>query len=174
MRFSLRARSVATRGLSLASVLIASTFLTGAAVPGRPAPALNATSARGVRVNLAGLRGSVVVVDFCASWCVPCRAEVPFLDGLSQRFAARGLVVLAVSVDEVPEHFAAFNHELRPTFAMIHDAQHTIVEAWSPESLPDTFVVDRSGTVIAEHRGYTAQGAASLEREVIAALARSE
>ncbi len=155
-------------------VLAASSVLTGAAAPGRPAPALSARAANGSLVDLASLRGRVVVVDFCASWCAPCRAELPLLDGLSQRLGPRGLVVVGVSVDEVADNFRDFNREQRTSFAMIHDAQHVIAEVWAPASLPDTFVIDRGGRVIAEHRGFTSQGVAQLERDVLDALARPE
>jgi cytochrome c biogenesis protein CcmG/thiol:disulfide interchange protein DsbE len=143
-------------------------LLLGAATPGEPAPALTGVSQRGAPVLLARLRGRVVVVDFWASWCEPCRRAFPTLDSLAQRHGARGLTVVGVSVDDEAASYQRFVAELRPGFAVVHDASHQIAERWSPPSMPTTYVVGRDGRVRA---ALTGDGLQHLEAQVVAALA---
>ncbi len=138
-------------------------------VPGDAAPVLNGLTLDGGRVNLAALHGQVVVVDFWASWCEPCRHSFPALDALARRYSARGLVVVGVSVDDELANCQRFVHELHPGFAILHDASHAITERWSPDAMPTTFVIDRSGRVAAVVQGVPADEH-TLERAVVTAL----
>jgi len=151
-----------------ASALL-STLLVAAATPGQPAPPLDAPAMRGGAVSLARLRGRVVVVDFWASWCEPCRRAIPTLDALARRHGARGLTVVGVSVDDDAANAARFARELRPSFPLVHDASHQIAERWAPPAMPTTYVVGRDGVVTAVLTGDAIQ---QLERHVAAALAR--
>jgi peroxiredoxin len=98
-------------------------------------------------VDVAALRGRVVVVDFCASWCEPCRRSLPRLQALERRHRAAGVTVLAVSVDDSRADAERFVHETGVTFPVVHDATHGIAEAWSPAAMPTTVVIDRQGVV---------------------------
>ncbi|MFO0652866.1 MAG: TlpA disulfide reductase family protein [Polyangiales bacterium] len=138
-----------------------------AASRGEPAPPLDAPTLRGPRVSLERLRGRVVVVDFWASWCEPCRRSFPVLEGVSQRYAARGVTVIGVSVDDEAANCQRFVRELRPTFSVVHDASHQIAERWSPQSMPTTYVIGRDGVVAAVLTGDEAQ---QVEARVVAAL----
>lgn len=139
-----------------------------AASPGQPAPVLEASATRG-RVSLERLRGRVVVVDFWASWCEPCRRSFPTLDDLARRYAARGVTVVGVSVDDDPANFQRFVRELRPSFPVVHDASHQIAERWGPASMPTTYVIGRDGVVVAALTGDEVQ---QVEARVAAALGR--
>ncbi len=143
-------------------------LLVAAASPGQPAPALEACSPRG-HVSLERLRGRVVVVDFWASWCEPCRREFPMLDDLSRRYAARGLTVVGVSVDDDAANYQRFVRELHPSFSVVHDASHQIADRWGPASMPTTYVIGRDGVVVAALTGADVQ---QLEARVVAALGR--
>lgn len=151
----------------LASVVVFACLV--AAVPGERAPALRATGVRGERVALESLRGRVVVVDFWASWCEPCRREFPVLEGLAARDGARGLTVVGVSVDEDLANCQRFVRELHPSFAIVHDGRHALAEAWAPPSMPTTYVIDRQGNVADVLTGADVQ---QIEARVNAALAR--
>ena len=155
--------------MSRALYVLLFTLLLGAANPGQPAPALNATSSRAEPISLERLRGRVVVVDFWASWCEPCRRAFPTLDALARRHAASGLTVIGVSVDDEAASFQRFVRELRPSFPVVHDATHQIAERWSPPAMPTTYVIGRDGVVAAVLVGEDIQ---HLEARVLAALGR--
>lgn len=140
-----------------------------AASPGQPAPALEGPALRGGPVSLERLRGRVVVVDFWASWCEPCRRSFPVLDGLARRHAAAGLTVVGVSVDDELANAQRFVRELRPSFPVLHDASHQIAERWSPPSMPTTYIIGRNGSVLAVLTGDEIQ---QLDARVTAALGR--
>lgn len=144
-------------------------LLLAAATPGQPAPPLAASALRGAPVSLERLRGRVVIVDFWASWCEPCRRAFPTLNALSARYGERGLTVVGVSVDDEAASARRFVDELRPTFPIVHDATHQIAERWSPPSMPTTYVVGRDGRVIAALTGEDIQ---QLEARVLDALGR--
>ena len=140
-----------------------------AAVPGERAPTLSGTTLRGEHFALDSLRGRVVVVDFWASWCEPCRRSFPTLEGLSQRLGSRGVTVVGVSVDDEVTNYRQFAHDFRPTFPIMHDATHAIAERWSPPSMPSTYVINREGVVVAV---LTGSDVSQVESRVLAALGR--
>lgn len=158
------------RGASVCLVLLCCVFALWGATPGQRAPALQATTLHGQRMDLTTLRGRVVLVDFWASWCEPCRRWFPVLQSLSQRYASRGLVVIAVSVDQDPANCRRFVNELRPGFPIVHDRDQRIVAQWAPDTLPTTYLIDRAGIVRWVHHGSTEADSRSLERQVLAAL----
>jgi len=122
----------------------------GAVDVGRPAPALVVRLLNDQPFDLSTARGRVVVVNFWASWCPPCRAEIPLLDAFYRRYRARGLDVLGVSRDrardrpEVLKAAASFSYPA----AMASDA--TADGFGSPRGLPVTVVVDAGGVVRAK------------------------
>ena len=152
------------------SLLRASLFgILIAAVPGESAPTLSGTTLRGEHLTLDALRGHVVVVDFWASWCEPCRRSFPTLEALSQRLGPRGVTVVGVSVDDEVANCQQFVHDFRPTFPIMHDATHAIAERWSPPSMPATYVLNREGVVVAV---LTGADVSQVESRVLAALGR--
>ena len=117
---------------------------------GHPAPAFELPSLNpgGPRVSLASLRGKVVVIDFWASWCHPCVQALPELDSLQQQYAARGLQVLAVSVDEESGPALQVLGSGTHRFTSLHDADSSVSGQYGIDStLPATVVIDRQGTV---------------------------
>lgn len=111
--------------------------------------------------------GKVVVIDFFASWCGPCKSSIPALSKLQAEYAARGVVVIGVGIDEQAEKHTAFVARLAPKFATVHDRGQQLVRAVEVPSMPTTFIVGRDGRVRLRHTGY--HGAAT-EREWRAAL----
>jgi thiol-disulfide isomerase/thioredoxin len=136
--------------------------------PGQPAPALKLVDIDGKAHDLAALKGKVVVVNFWATWCPPCRREMPALERL--RLALPDVVVLAVDVGEDADTVFAFSgtQEPAPEFALLLDQDSAAMQAWRVKGLPSTFVVAPDGSL-----AYRAVGGREFDHpEVLAQLRR--
>ena len=143
----------------------------GAAPPPAAAPRLELPDRDGRTVRLADLLGRVVVVDFWASWCGPCKQSFPDLDALYAELQDRGLSVLAVSVDEKRSEADAFLASRPHRLTVLFDPPAKAAEAFGVEGMPTTFVVDRRGLVRARHEGYTPKVARAIRDRVLELLA---
>jgi peroxiredoxin len=138
---------------------------------GQPAPALVARQFDGQIIDLGALHGHVVVLNFWASWCTPCRAEMPALDALAREFQARGVTVIGLSVDDHHDRRDALKaaKALSYSLGMLSEAQRN--DFGAPRSLPLTYVIGADGvirTVLSANRGTVS--AATLRAAVIALL----
>ncbi|MCB1759589.1 MAG: TlpA family protein disulfide reductase [Gammaproteobacteria bacterium] len=125
------------------------------ALSGRPsAPAFDLFDIEGRRHRLEAYRGRVVVVNFWAIWCPPCRAEMPSLQRAWRQLRERDIVLLAVDVGESGERVAAFAAKQALDFPLLLDERAAVFDSWRVPGLPTTFVIDRSGRL-----AYRASGA---------------
>jgi thiol-disulfide isomerase/thioredoxin len=155
----------------MAAWLAAATAWAGGWKAGDALPDLGGFGLDGKRPELAG---KVVIIDFWASWCDPCRAAFPVLDGLHAELAKRGLVVIGVNVDEDAAAMERFLKARPVSFAIVRDARQRLVEAAAPPSLPMSIVVDRRGVIRFTHAGFRAKETpAEWRREVTALLAEA-
>lgn len=121
-------------------------------IPGTPpAPALRLTDADERTVDLAALRGKVVLVNFWATWCPPCRTEFPSLGRVRKRFDPARFEVLAVNVGEDAE--TVFSFTGHTAFPVLFDPDSKAMAGWSVRGLPTTFLVDRQGRLAAKAVG---------------------
>lgn len=99
--------------------------------------------------TLASYRGQVVLLNIWATWCAPCRAEMPSIERLHREFGPRGLKIVAVSVDDPGQQKAVrdFVRELGLTFEVLHDPTHDIQKAYQTTGVPETFVLGRDGVI---------------------------
>jgi thiol-disulfide isomerase/thioredoxin len=98
--------------------------------------------------------GNVAIVDFWASWCAPCKASFPAYGRLNAAFSGKGLVILAVSVDEDTADYSRFVHRYSPAFPVTLDRGHVLVSKVSVPTMPTCYVLDRQGRVRFIHAGY--------------------
>ena len=147
--------SPAPAGAILAGVLLLATGLAPrtwagpAPAEGLPAPTLAGRSFSGEAFDLGGLRGKVVVLNFWASWCGPCRSEMPLLDALQRDYRERGVVVLGLSADDRHDRNDALAASQGVAYltGMLTDCSNNGFGA--PQVLPLTYIIDRKGTVSA-------------------------
>ena len=111
-------------------------------------------SLEGSNFRLEEYRGQVVLINFWASWCGPCRQEMPLLDRLHQRYLDTGFAVLGVNVEGEEAPARALIDKIPVTFPVLIDEGQAVSELYRLEAMPSTVVVDRDGVVRYIHRGY--------------------
>jgi thiol-disulfide isomerase/thioredoxin len=111
----------------------------------RPAPPLDLPQLDGARWTLARARGQVLVLNFWASWCEPCRSELPSLEGLAARHEAQGLQVLAINFREGEATLQRFVAGQGLTLTVLRDSDGSAAKAWQVRLFPSTVVVGRDG-----------------------------
>jgi cytochrome c biogenesis protein CcmG/thiol:disulfide interchange protein DsbE len=101
-----------------------------------------------------GLKGKVILLDFWASWCEPCKASFPVMDELQKRYGPKGLVVVAINVDEKRTDMEAFLKKNTASFAVLRDAAQKLVAQADVATMPSSFVIDQAGKVRFVHTGF--------------------
>lgn len=103
----------------------------------------------GKQVKLSALRGRVVLVNFWATWCPPCRREMPSLERLSRQMSGQPFIILAVNVGEDPDIVFPFTGTLEPapTFPLLFDRNSSVLRSFQVKGLPTSFIVDKSGRI---------------------------
>jgi len=140
------------------------------AAPGGAFPSLASAGLAGA--SLPETSGRVVLYDFWASWCAPCKASFPVYSRIQSDYAARGLVIVAVGVDDTASAFATFVARMKPSFATVHDARHALVATVQVPTMPTSYLVDRAGKVRFMHPGFHGdQTDRDLRREIDLLLA---
>jgi thiol-disulfide isomerase/thioredoxin len=161
----------------LVTPFLATTFLGGCGresasseVSGKPgAPAFSAKTLKGDVFDLAAETGKVVLLDFWATWCPPCRDSIPALERLHEKYGARGLVVLGIT-NEDPDHVATFVKENKMTYTVAAGpAQDAVLLKYQIEALPTSVVIDKQGRVRSFEAGFT-PGAGGTEDKLDALL----
>lgn len=140
---------VTARGTRPASLTVA---LARGQTPPAPAFVLPRLDGEGT-VSLEALRGKVVVLNFWASWCVPCRDEAPALEATWQRYKDRGVVVLGVNVQDLVPAAQRFLRETATTFPTVRDKDNTVYRAYGLTGVPETFFIDRAGRIVRKFPG---------------------
>lgn len=120
--------------------------------PGNAFPSLAAAGLSGGR--LPETAGRVVLVDFWASWCAPCKASFPTYSRLQSDYAARGLVVVAVGVDDSISAYQGFVARLKPAFTTLYDSRRKLVGLVQVPTMPTSYLLDRGGRVRFMHPGF--------------------
>lgn len=139
---------------------------------GLPVPAYSALSLAGDTVSLADLRGKVVLLNTWATWCHPCRDEIPELQALHEKYAARGLEVVGVSVDTdgADQAIREFMRDYRMTYPVWRDPGERVSAQFHTVGVPTTFLIDRGGVLRWRKTGPIRPGDAALSAALEQAL----
>ncbi len=160
--------------LATAVVALGCEGRTGREMPqvGRPVPEYSARSLAGDSVSLAGMRGSVVLLNIWATWCAPCRDELPVLQALYDQYRERGFEIVGVSVDQRGEQRAIqrFIDDYGLTYPIWHDPEERVTSTFFAIGVPATYLVDRDGTLRWQRVGPVHENDPSLIPALEAAL----
>lgn len=140
--------------------------------PGQKAADFDLPALQGGRVSLRQHQGKVVLIDFWASWCEPCKRELPELEKLGRELGPRGLVILAVNIDEQRANAERMARQLGLTLPVALDPDGKVAGTWDPPKMPTSYLVDRKGVVRFVHAGFDGPpDVARLRRELEQLLA---
>lgn len=133
--------------------------------------ALPAFELQDIAGNRVETEGKVVLVDFWASWCAPCKESLPELDALYLKYKDKGFTVVAFSQDETAKAMQRFLARAAPSFPVVSDAEHRFASAAKVAAMPSSYLVDRQGLVRYAHRGWRGdETKTELERQIAALL----
>ena len=118
------------------------------------APNFTLKSNTGKNVKLSELRGQVILLNFWASWCGPCRQEMPLLEKLHKRYKALGFTVLGVNVEEDPRKAKTLLKDISVSFPILFDTSNKVSKQYKVSAMPSTVMIDRDGNMRYLHKGY--------------------
>lgn len=153
------------------SVLLAFAALSTASINKTLAPDFTLKSHTGENIKLSELRGQVVMINFWASWCGPCRQEMPLLDALYARYEPLGFTLLGVNVEEDPGKAKSMIDDLSLGFPILFDSENSVSKQYEVIAMPSTVIVDRDGKIRYIHHGYK-PGDENKYQDIIRAVIR--
>ena len=134
--------------LAISLAALATTTPTG------PAPAFTLASRAGQEVSLAQYKGQVVMLNFWASWCGPCRQEMPLLEDIYKKYSKMGFTLIGVNVEPDSKAAEGFLKQTPVSFPVIYDKDSAVSKAYDVSGMPSTVIIDRKGNLRFLHHGY--------------------
>ncbi len=122
----------------------------------------------GKKVSLSQFKGKVIILDFWATWCVPCKAEIPGFIDLQKKYGAKGLQIVGVSVDDSMPTAKKYAGDMKMNYpVLLAEGKDDILKAYGPiDSIPVSVVIDRQGKIASRHNGIAAMDV--FEKEISA------
>ncbi|MEL0586679.1 MAG: TlpA disulfide reductase family protein [Candidatus Thiodiazotropha sp. (ex. Lucinoma kazani)] len=118
-----------------------------------PAPDFN-LQGEDAPVSLSQFKGKVVLLDFWASWCVPCRASFPWMSELQNKYQSLGLEVIAINVDKDPSLAEAFLSKVQAEFTIAFDPKGDVASQYGLKGMPASYLIDKQGRILQSHIGF--------------------
>jgi cytochrome c biogenesis protein CcmG/thiol:disulfide interchange protein DsbE len=131
-----------------------------------PAAPLSATE----NFDVEAYAGKVVVLDFWASWCVPCRRSFPWLNAMHEKYSDDGLVIIGVNLDMERADAERFLQEYPASFTILYDDKQELARQFEVVAMPSSYVIGRDGQVIARHMGFKVKQQDEYESIIVEAL----
>ena len=118
------------------------------------APDFTLKSRSGKNLRLSDFRGQVLLINFWASWCGPCRQEMPLLENLYKRYGKLGFTILGVNVDTDSTKANTYLKDVSVSFPIVYDITNAVSKSYNVNAMPTTVIVDRNGNMRFLHQGY--------------------
>ena len=125
-------------------------------------------------LDLAQYEGKVVVLDFWASWCVPCRRSFPWWNTMQAKYGDEGLVIIGVNLDNDLQEAAKFLDEFSADFAIHYDQGKVLAKQYNVQAMPSTYILGRDGELITRHFGFKVKQQDDYEAVLVGALQAGE
>jgi thiol-disulfide isomerase/thioredoxin len=138
----------------LAATLLLALPASGAGPASGPAPQFSLDARGGSKISLAQYKGQVVMLNFWASWCGPCRQEMPLLENIYKKYNKMGFTLIGVNVEPDSKAAEGFLKATPVSFPVIYDKDSTVSKAYDVSGMPSTVIIDRKGNIRVLHRGY--------------------
>ena len=151
---SLKANSFkrVTKGLALVALCASAAFATSSS---GPAPAFQLTGRNGKAIDLSQFKGQVVMINFWATWCAPCRQEMPLLEDIYKKYKPMGFTLVGVNVEPDAKGAEAWLSKQKPvSFPIVFDTDSKVSKMYKVAVMPSTVFVDRKGNIRVMHKGY--------------------
>lgn len=136
--------------------------------------AVTAAQADAPKLDLAQYQGKVVYLDFWASWCKPCRQSFPWMDAMQSKYAADGLVVVSVNLDEQRTDADKFLKQVPADFPVVYDPEGKLAEQYQLIGMPTSFLIGRDGKLVKRHSGFFDSSPAEYEGEIRTLLGKQK
>ncbi|NQZ23901.1 MAG: TlpA family protein disulfide reductase [Colwellia sp.] len=130
----------------------------------------NETSLQSFDSLIASHKGKVIYLDFWASWCGPCRKSFPWMNDIQQQYQQQGLVVISVNVDNQKSLAEEFLNEIPANFTVFYDPKGKVARKFKLKGMPSSYLIDRSGKMVATHVGFSKSKSSHYEQEIKALL----
>ena len=143
-----------TRFLALIMMVSGLLMSAGAHAAPQAAPDFTLKNRQGENIRLSDFRGQVVMINFWASWCGPCRQEMPLLEELYARYQPMGFTILGVNVEQDPAQALAMLRDIPVSFPVLFDSESRVSRRYEVVAMPSTVLIDRDGRIRHLHRGY--------------------
>jgi len=147
----MRQRSI---GFLAGALLAASAAVPAADTASGPAPDFTLGSRAGKPLSLADYKGKVVMLNFWASWCVPCKQEMPLLDTIYKKYGKMGFTLIGVNVEPDSKAANAVLEKIPVSFPVVYDTDSKVSQLYQVSGMPSTVIIDRKGQMRMLHRGY--------------------
>ena len=138
---------------TLFAFVFVATSVNASSVSGK-APDFTLKSRSGKNIRLSDLRGQVVMLNFWASWCGPCRQEMPILEQLSKRYGKLGFTMVGVNVEQDSNKAMAYLRDIKVSFPILFDNTSSTSKLYTVNAMPTTIIIDRNGNMRFKHEGY--------------------
>jgi thiol-disulfide isomerase/thioredoxin len=135
--------------------------------PGDHARDFEQKTPSGATLKLSSLRGKVVLLDFWATWCEPCKKELPLLAKMAPKLREKGVEIVTVNIDEHKENAEAFLRDHGLSLTVVLDQGQSIIKEYEPPKMPTSFLIDRAGVVRAVNAGFEPGDEAKLEQQLV-------